>query len=473
MLPKNRFARSVSILAGGTAGAQLIVILISPVLTRLYSPEDFGLLAVYAAILGILSVIASLRYELAIPVPEKQEEAANIVFLSILLVCFTTFLLSIVLWLFGAQIIDLLNAPNMNDYLWLVPLGFLLVGIYRVLQYWAIRQKAFSDIAKAKLSQSLSMVIIQVGAHSFAPVALLVGRLAGQSVALVRLVKIVIKEDDRASFRAVKKESMTNVAKRYKNFPLIGTWSGLTSSAGMNVPPLIIAAFLGASSAGLYSLAHRVLSQPMAIIGKAVSDVFYQRAAEASREGRIGEVLESVYSTLVKLAVAPAIIIFLIIPDAFLIVFGDGWLEAGEVARWMTPWLYFQFVVSSCTGIYPIIDRHDIALRFQISLFLAALLGSVVGILYFGDLVCAVIIVSALSSVVYLWRAAETFHVVGLKWSFAILIFVNALPFSILVSLPVIIAFKALESDISWLIFSTIVSFILWLYFILIPETQK
>lgn len=472
LLPKNRFARAVSVLAGGTAGAQLIVIAASPILTRLYSPEDFGLLAVYAAILGILSVIASLRYQLAIPVPESEEEAASIATLSLLLVCFTVLCSSLALWFFGNQLVNLLNTPDLSIYLWLIPLGLFLAGTYQVLQYWAIRQKAFSNIAGTRLTQSSGMVIIQVGGYALGPVALLIGRVVGQSFGVFGLGKLAFMKN-RASFRSVNKESITNVAKTYKNFPLIGTWTGLTSSAGMNLPPLLIAAFLGASSAGLFSLAHRVLSQPMAIIGKAISDAFYQRAAEANRAGDLGEAVESVYSTLVKLALAPAITIFLVIPDVFVIVFGDGWTTAGEVARWMTPWLFFQFVVSPCTGIYPIIDRHDIALRFQLSLLVASLFGSIVGGFYFGDLVWVVLIISALSSFIYLWRAATTFNVVGVRWLSSVFIFLKSIPLSLIINIPALFSLSVFEDDIVWLSLGVFCSGFLWFLFILMPMVRE
>lgn len=472
LLPQNRFARAVSVLVGGTAGAQLIVIAASPILTRLYTPDDFGLLAVYGAILGILSVIASLRYQLAIPVPESEEQAASIVILSLLIVCVTTLCSALVLWLFGEQLIRLLNMPAIRSYLWVIPLGLFLIGLYDVFQYWAIRTKAFSNITKTRLTQSIGMVIVQIGGHALGPAALLAGRVIGQSFGVFGLGKSALTAS-KTSFRNVNKESIKSVARAYKNFPIIGTWTGLTNSAATNLPPLLIAAFLGAASAGLFSLAHRVLSQPTAIIGKAVSDAFYQRAVEANREGGLGEAVKSVYSTLVKLALAPAMTIFLVMPDVFIIVFGDSWAAAGEIARWMTPWLFFQFVVSPCTGIYPIIDRHDIALRFQLSLLLASLIGAVVGGLYLKDLVWAVLIISALSSLIYLWRAATTFSVVGLNWVAALWLIIESMPLSLIINIPVFLALMVDDSNLLWLSVSVFCSALLWLGFLAVPMERK
>ena len=104
LLPKNTFARGVSVLVGGTAGAQLLTVLAAPILTRLYSPEDFGLLAVYASLLGLIGVVASLRYELAIPLPESDEEAAHVMVLSLLILLGMTVLTAIVMTIFGSTI---------------------------------------------------------------------------------------------------------------------------------------------------------------------------------------------------------------------------------------------------------------------------------------------------------------------------------------------------------------------------------
>ncbi|MCS5582709.1 MAG: oligosaccharide flippase family protein, partial [Pseudomonadales bacterium] len=132
-VPKSRFVRSVSILAGGTAAGQLIVIAASPILTRLYSPEDFGMLAVYGGVLGILGVIASLRYQLAIPLPDTDREALHIVALSLLIVGLMTGIVWLAVVLAGQEFVALLNTPELAEYLWLLPVGLFLVGVFQVL----------------------------------------------------------------------------------------------------------------------------------------------------------------------------------------------------------------------------------------------------------------------------------------------------------------------------------------------------
>jgi O-antigen/teichoic acid export membrane protein len=312
------------------------------------------------------------------------------------------------------------------------------------------------------------MVLTQIVGSALGPIALLLGRVVGQSAGIIGLARSAFNKN-ADDFKSTTGKDIKYGASNYRNFPFISTWTGLASSAGLNLPPLLIAGFLGVSSAGLFSLAHRVLSQPMAVIGKAVSDAFYQKAAQANREGNLGSSVESVYSVLVKLALPPAITIFVVIPDVFIFVFGAEWALAGELARWMTPWLFFQFVVSPCTGIYPIINRHDIALKFQLSLLASSILGSIVGGFYFNSLMSVVIIISILSSLVYLWRAITTFKVVGRPASNAFRHIVKSIPLSIFINIPLLFYYGFSKYSFLFLVLAVFVTVIFWLLFLVKP----
>lgn len=416
LLPKSSFAKSVSVLAGGTAAGQFIVVAASPILTRLYSPEDFGLLAVYGGILGILGVVASLRYELAIPLPEYDRKAASVAVLCLVVVVVMALLTALVFGLFGSEIINILNTPSLQPYLWLVPLGVFLMGVYQAFQYWAIRTKAFSAIAKTRMSQSLGMVVVQVAGYTLGPLALLLGRVVGHSAGIFGLVRSALKKHSKA-FSSTTYTEVRQAAVEYRSFPIVSTWTGLASSGGANLPPLLIAIFIGAGPAGIFALTHRVLSQPMAVIGKAVGDVFYREAAQAHREGKLLETIDRVFSTLVLLAFPPAVMIFLVTPEAFVIIFGDSWKKAGEIARWMTPWLFFQFVVTPSTRIYPILGMHGVALRFQLSLLFSSVLSIIIGGVLLKSLTVSVVLMSMLNSAIYVWRVIYTYMLVGGKWN--------------------------------------------------------
>ena len=193
-LPKNRFVRGVAVLVSGTVGAQALMVLAAPLLTRLYTPQDFGLLAVFVGLLSIVAVTASLRYELAIPLPSDEREAAALLVLSLSSVLVVAALSAIPVFFYRNAIAGLLNTPALADYLDLVPLGTLFVGAFNVLNVWAIRVKAFTPLAKTKFSQSVAAVGIQVGGASLGPVALLLGQVAGQAAGSLSLGLRVLRQ---------------------------------------------------------------------------------------------------------------------------------------------------------------------------------------------------------------------------------------------------------------------------------------
>ncbi len=400
LLPRNRFARSVSILAGGTAAGQAVVVLASPLLTRLYSPEDFGVLAVYASLLAIIGVIASLRYQLAIPLPEKDEEAAHVTVLSLLVVLGMTLLTILVVAFFREPIAQAVNVPVLASYLWLLPLGLLLAGIYDVFNHWAIRIKAFPAIARTKLTQSLSMVGVQLGGFMLGPLALILGHVSGQAAGNTSLGMLAIKTK-WDNFRSVKTTGVIQAATRYIRFPIFSTWGGAFNTAGTQLPPLLFAAFFSASAAGIYLLAQRVLAMPMHLIGKAIADVFFSSAADARRKGVLSQLVANVHEKLAQIAMPPALVLVLAGPDLFEMVFGPDWRQAGHFAQWMVPWIYLQFVTSPLSNLFSVLEK-----QFQGMVFQGALLGSRVFSLFIGayyqDIMLAVALFSVSSAACYL-----------------------------------------------------------------------
>jgi O-antigen/teichoic acid export membrane protein len=157
------FARHAMTLAAGTAFAQLLLVLAVPVLTRLYTPADYGALAVYSSTLTVLLVAASLRYETAIPLPDDEQVAGALLGLSVMLLVVLSMFVALLVWLAGDAFVAAVKAPALRPYLWLLPLGFFGAGMYQVLSYWAIRKREFGRIARTKLTQGIGQVVTQVG----------------------------------------------------------------------------------------------------------------------------------------------------------------------------------------------------------------------------------------------------------------------------------------------------------------------
>jgi O-antigen/teichoic acid export membrane protein len=375
------FANNVSILVGGAGIGQGIIIIASPVLTRLYAPEDFGVLAVYSSLLGILSVISSLRYQVAIPLPNSDQDALNLVALCSMIVSIIAILVLIIIIPFSDDISKFLNTPQLSNYLWLLPIGLFLSGIYQVVYYWAVRGKYFIKIAKTRINQSVTLIIIQLLGFQFGSLALILGQTFGQGMGSVYLAKEFISH---TKLKQIKLIDLKRTLIQYRRFPLLSSWASLLNACALQFPYLIFAFLFGANTAGIYALAHRVLSLPMSMVGTAVGNVFFSNAIEANLQNRLDIVVREVFQKLSQIAMPPLIVLIIAGPEIFTIVFGSQWYQAGNFARWMAPWIYIAFVTSPLSHTLIILESQGIELFFQLFLFITRICSIVIGFFFYN-----------------------------------------------------------------------------------------
>ena len=338
--PRSDFARGVGVLVGGTAGAQALTLLAAPLLTRLYTPEDFGVLAIFVSLLTLCAVAAAGRYELAIPLPENDTDAANIAVVGLLCVGASSILLTLITFFWANSIATRLGAPYMAPYLWLLPVGVLFIGTYNVGHAWAVRTKAFKTIARTRFEQAAATVTAQLAGFTLGAVALIGGHALGQAIGALRLVRFTTTEVKRQRIRW---RRMRFIAHRYRRFPIYSTWTALSNTASLQLVPILFASLLGVTIAGLYALTLRVLSVPAGLIGDAIGSVFLSEAPRARRENKLTQLVEGLHLKLALAGAIPLAIVMIGGPTIFELVFGENWRQAGIYAQWMAPWLYLQF----------------------------------------------------------------------------------------------------------------------------------
>lgn len=456
ILPQSAFVRGVSVLVGGTAGAQALMVLASPLLTRLYTPEDFGLLAVYGGLLALFTVVASLRYELAIPLPECNAEAANVLILSLLVVCVMATVCGLMVFFIGEEIAIALGAPQLAKFFWLLPIGVFLSGIYNVFNYWAIRTKTFGDIAKTQITQTLTTLSIQLLGYKFGGIALMFGQAGGQGMGSVRLARSAFKHPEFNSWSWL---GIWQAAKRYKQFPIFSTWAAMFNTAGTQLPPLMFAALFSAGAAGLYALANRILQLPMSVLGSAIGQVLFSGLAEARQDGTMAKKIEHGSVTLLSLSLPAASVFMIFAPDLFGWIFGENWRSSGDVARWMVPWIIFQFISSPLSVVYFVLEREKIGLYFQFFMFLFRGISILVGFVFF-DFINTLIIFSSVSAFCYFSYCISIFLIADASPLF----FIKGVVFNFL---KIAICLLPIVFILEWslllaLIFSMLVLFILY-----------
>ena len=350
---------SVGTLVGGTAFAQGLAVLALPLLTRLYTPAEFSVLAVYASLLGILTVVACLRLEIAIPLPERDEDAASLLALSLASGLALSLLVALGVLLFHGQITAALRVPAFSPYIWMVPVGMWLASAYAAFQFWSTRKKKFPRIARTRMTQALGGVGLQgiAGALGAGPIGLLLGHMFSGGAGFVGLARDAWKHD-RAALRTVTPASMRAVLRQYSRFPKYSALEALANTAGSQVPVILIAALAIGPEAGYLMLATRVMAAPMSLVGGSVAQVFLAHAPEELRAGRLGEFTARILGGLLKTGVGPLLFAALVAGPLAGILFGKSWARAGELVAWMTPWFILQFLASPVSMVMHVTGRQ-------------------------------------------------------------------------------------------------------------------
>ncbi len=365
---KSELDRNVLTLITGTAIAQAFPIASAPILTRIFAPEDFGIYSLYFAIVNILVVFGTARYELAIVLPKKNADAFQIVLLSCVISIMVAALALVIVLLFGGTIAAFFNAPKIESFLCWIPFSILITGIYQSLYYWFNRKKSYKEIAGSRIIQSSTMVIsqISVGTLGFlTSFGLILGQFIGQLLSTLYLAKVFIKSTRGAYKGSIIKQYA--LAIRFRNFPKLFLPAHLIDATSRQILTVFLNIFFTATSAGFYMLVQRVVGGPLTIIGGAYGDVFRQQASNAFVDR--GECKNEFLRTIKRLTLisAPPFIVFIFIaPDLFALIFGESWRVAGEYAQALTPMFLLQFIANPLSNMFIIAEKQKHELILQI-----------------------------------------------------------------------------------------------------------
>jgi O-antigen/teichoic acid export membrane protein len=363
----NGFLVPVLTLISGTAVAHAITGAALILLARIYSPAEFGVLGLFSSIVYTLSVAVCLRLDLAIILPEDDDEAFRLFLLA--LACTMGFVA-----VSAIVVVALPTHLNLNPafirlapYLWLLPVNLLAVGAYSALQNWFIRERAYGLLARSRITQSAGAATTQIGAGlaSPQPLGLIAGFIMNSGAATIVLLVPFL----RSIRRRVKRPNwadLKDTLRKYGDFPRYSTWEALANSASIQLPILLIGALAGASEVGQLTLAMTVVQAPMALFGNATAQVFMSQAPARMREGALHAFTLSTLMGLVKTGVPLLLGLGVAAPFVFPFLFGDEWVRAGLLVSWMTPWLLLQFLASPVSSILNITGHLRLASAWQI-----------------------------------------------------------------------------------------------------------
>lgn len=407
--------RNVATVATGTAAAQVIAMAFAPMITRLYGPEAFGLQGIFVSVAGLLTTVAALGYPTAIVLPRSDSDAVGLAKLSILIAGVICILTTIALALFGTQILSILNADAIEQFIYLIPAAMFFSVLAGVLGQWLIRKKAFGVSARYVVITTFITSGTKTGLGFVYPsgIALIltntIGALLGTLLTYIgwrRHLRNKIRSN-RVSSPAETSASILNLARRYYDFPLLRTPQNVINAFSQSLPMLILAAYSGPGAVGQYSIAIAMLGIPASLIGGSVMAVFYPRINEAihNRENARSLIIKATLGMAVTGA-PPFLAVIILGPWLFEFAFGTGWRTAGEYSQWLSMWLFLQYVNKPAVSAIPALKMQGGLLVYEIFSTGSKVFVLWLGFVLFGSDLVAIALFSVFGIIAYTWLIA-------------------------------------------------------------------
>ena len=402
--PKSEFSRNVLTLMTGTTIAQAIPIAISPILTRIYTPEDFGVFALFLAITGVFSVVASGRYEFALMLPRKEEDAINIFALGIGIIVLMTSLLILVIFLFHAYIIEILKNERIGYWLYFIPLAFFFIGLFNLLSYYNNRQKNYKTIASSTIIKSIVLAVVQllIGVLKTGASGLIAGQIISSLFANMELLKNILKDKNLLSH--VSRVKIIALAKKYKEFPKFQAPHAMLDAFSSYIPIYIFSAFFGLTIVGFYALSTRIIFTPLMILAGASAKVYNQELTQLhNAKGDTYKYTIKFLKSILKKIIIPFMIIVIFAPDIFGFFFGESWRESGVYTQILSPWLALNVFVSTISFIPSLTQMQKKAFGVGIVYVVLVSFAIIIGV-HYDNLYLSLSLYSFFASVVLIYN---------------------------------------------------------------------
>jgi len=368
--PKSEFSRNILTLMTGTTIAQAIPIAISPILTRIYTPEEFGIFALFLAIYSVLSSLSTGKYESAIILPKKDSDAFHIASLALIINTIVSLLTFILISIFHNEILVWISNDKLEIWIYFIPVFVFFTGIYNILNSLNLRLEKYRTMSKVQVIRSLTTGSTQLilGFLKVGSSGLIFGQIMSLFVGNYALYKSTKEKINNYKFSIVKVKLLS---KKYIKFPKYSLPANFISSSNQEIFSIVLSILYSTTILGYYHLVKRILALPTKIIGGAIRQVFLREAAKKKNIANKADIVFLKFLQKIIIVSLPIyIILFFVVEDLFVIVFGDNWKEAGEYAKVLLPLFFTSFVVSPLSGIDNIFDKNQIGFLWQIGYFI-------------------------------------------------------------------------------------------------------
>jgi len=408
---QSRYIKNFLTIGIGSLIAQSIPVIGSPVLSRLFSPDDFGILANYTVLMSLIIVINTGKYELAIIKPKEQKDAINIAALSFFLLVITTIVLTL-LFVFLICLNNKWSIINISiNWIILAPLGAFIANFYLIINEWYIRNDDYKGLSKNRIGNTSGITGASVlfGLLKY-NMGLIWGQICGQIFSIILALRRIFSRD-KYLLNFITKRKMCYFAKRHINFAKYTIPGQLINTASSLIAISLITFKFGFFHAGLIALVDRVLGIPSSVVGNSVNDVFKLQITETYREKKnCLRVYKKVVFILLAVSVIPFVILFFVSPYLFPFIFGKEWMLAGKYAQIFCFMFLLNFISMPTRWVFMIAEKQKIEFIWQVIFIIFSVIPIVIGILFL-DILSTLLFWSIGKSISYVIYIIMTYEI--------------------------------------------------------------
>jgi O-antigen/teichoic acid export membrane protein len=393
---ENEYLKNILTLALGTGAAQLIPIIILPMLTRLYTPSEFGIFGGFVGVTALMAIIATAKYDIAIIQPIDESDADQVFKLSIFTAISFVCCLYILLFIFESKILALTGYYEM---VFLIPVTALIISLNSSFSYLLNRKKFYKQMSLNKILQSVLVGIISLvlGYVNFGYLGLIAGYIIGSFfVTLILFFKY---------WKCVAKANtirMFYMAKKYRSYPLYSLPSGISNVSANQLPVIWLTKIFNADISGFYFLVHKILSAPIALFSSSVGLVFRQYAqSEKISTGTYSKIYITTLKKLSLMGLPIFTIVGLFGQEIFSFIFGSEWKVAGLYAQILSPMFFLKFTIFPLLSSFNVSDKLKIDFIGQVIHMLSIVMALLIGYFY-NSALYSIVFISLFGSIFYL-----------------------------------------------------------------------
>jgi len=356
----NDFFNNVLKISTSTIISALVVAIALPIITKMFSASMLGKYQLLISIITIFGVISCFKYEMAIVLPKKDNIASNVLILCLLALSSFCLILLLIFYFTNGVLLKALNAENLIDTFWLIPIGVFFFGLFEIIKYSLLRKKLFNHFSRARVYQVLStqLLMIVFGLINPSFISLFLAFISGHFISTMAFLKKSLMK-----IKPTKNIQIFKFAKKFKKFPFFNTPMVFANTLSNELPVFFLATYFPSETLGYFLLANRLIVIPMNLIGTAINKVYFQKASETfnSNKKNLFELYIDTTKKLILLGIPPLFVFYFLSDVIVDLVFGDKWVVTAQIMKIIAVTAFFKFITSPIGTSFTVINKQDIA----------------------------------------------------------------------------------------------------------------